>query len=215
MKRYGLFSIRSQPDPINSDQGEEMDEEFREAVRFHGHSCPGIAIGYRVAKYVKNHYERSEDEELVAIVENSSCSVDAIQALLGCTFGKGNFIFQDHGKHVYTFYSRDHNKAIRIYFKNVLPRTDPAAMKRFFAGEMAPEERKKFLKLREEAINYILTAPDEDLLVVREVDIPAPPRARIHPSIECQECGEAFMEVRGRTADGKIVCEECYQRLGA
>ncbi len=167
-----------------------------------------------MAKYVKNHYERSEDEELVAIVENSSCSVDAIQALLGCTFGKGNFIFQDHGKHVYTFYSRDHNKAIRIYFKNVLPRTDPAAMKRFFGGD-GPRREEEVPEAPGGGYKLHPHAPDEDLLVVREVDIPAPPRARIHPSIECQECGEAFMEVRGRTAGGKIVCEECYQRLGA
>ncbi len=58
-------------------------------------------------------------------------------------------------------------------------------------------------------------APDEEILVVQEVDIPAPGKARIHPSIECQECGEAFMEVRGRTAGGKIVCEECYQKFVA
>jgi formylmethanofuran dehydrogenase subunit E len=32
-----------------------MDEDFQEAVKFHGHSCPGIAIGYRVARYVKDH----------------------------------------------------------------------------------------------------------------------------------------------------------------
>ena len=190
-----------------------MEDDFNEVVKFHGHTCPGIAIGYRVAKYVKNPYNRSEDEELVAIVENSSCSVDAIQLLLGCTFGKGNFIFKDHGKHVYTFYSRDHDKAIRIYFKNVLPNTDPAVMKRFFSGQMSPEERERFMKLREEATEYILNAPDEEILEVREVDIPAPPKARIHPSIECQECGEAFMEVRGRTAGGKIVCEECYQKF--
>lgn len=192
-----------------------MDEDFKEAIRFHGHSCPGIAIGYRVAKYVKNHYDRAEDEELVAIVENSSCSVDAIQSLLGCTFGKGNFIFKDHGKHVYTFYSRDRDKAIRIYFKNVLLRPDPAAMKRFLAGEMSPEERERFMSLRQETIDYLLAAPDEDLLVVQKVDIPAPGKARIHTSIDCQECGEAFMEIRGRTAAGKIVCEECYQKLVA
>jgi len=190
-----------------------MDEDFQDAVKFHGHSCPGIAIGYRVAKYVKDHYDRAEDEELVAIVENSSCSVDAIQQLLGCTFGKGNFIFKDHGKHVYTFYSRDHEKALRIYFRDVLPRIDPAAMKRFLSGDMSPEERERFMKLREEATDYILAAPDEELLAVREVNIPAPGKARIHPSIDCQECGEAFMEVRGRTAGGKVVCEECYQRF--
>ena len=74
-----------------------MDDEFLKAAEFHGHVCPGLAIGYRVAKYAKNYFDKSEDEELVAIVENKSCSIDAIQFLLSCTFGKGNLIFKDYG----------------------------------------------------------------------------------------------------------------------
>ena len=33
---------------------------------------------------------RAEDEEIVAIVENDACGVDALQCVSGCTFGKGN-----------------------------------------------------------------------------------------------------------------------------
>jgi formylmethanofuran dehydrogenase subunit E len=58
-----------------------MDEDLRKAVEFHVHLhlCPGLAIRYRVAKYIKGHHPRSEDEEMVAIVENNSCSTDAVQ----------------------------------------------------------------------------------------------------------------------------------------
>jgi len=192
-----------------------MDEEFKKAAEFHGHLCPGLAIGYRVAKYVKNFYDKSEDEELVSIVENKSCSVDAIQFVLSCTFGKGNLIFKDHGKHVYTFYSRDRDNALRIYLKDVLPKVDPEITKRFLAGQLTGEERREFEKGREEAIQYILNASDDELFDIREVKIPEPRRARIHPSIECQECGEAFMEVKGRVAKGKIVCKDCYEKLMA
>ncbi|MDI9617076.1 MAG: formylmethanofuran dehydrogenase subunit E family protein, partial [Methanothrix sp.] len=93
-----------------------MEDDLKRAIEFHGHMCPGLAIGYRVAKYVKNHYRRSEDEELVAVVENNSCSVDAIQQMLGCTFGKGNLMFIDNGKQVFTFYHRGDGRAMRIYF---------------------------------------------------------------------------------------------------
>jgi formylmethanofuran dehydrogenase subunit E len=47
---------------------------------------------------------RAEDEELVAIVENDTCGVDALQCVVGYTFGKGNRLFRDDGKHVYTIY---------------------------------------------------------------------------------------------------------------
>jgi formylmethanofuran dehydrogenase subunit E len=75
-----------------------LEPDLAEVIRFHGHMCPGLAIGYRAAKIAMERLGswRAEDEELVAIVENDSCSVDAIQWITGCTFGKGNFFFRDH-----------------------------------------------------------------------------------------------------------------------
>jgi len=190
-----------------------MDEEFKKAAEFHGHVCPGLAMGYRVAKYAKEHYPRSKDEELVAIVENKSCSVDAIQNILGCTFGKGNLITKDFGKQVFTFYSRDQNKAMRVYFKGTVFEGLDKFRQKSATGELSEKERQEFAAMREQAIQKILTAPDEELLSVTEVDIPAPEKARIYPTLRCQECGEGFMEVLGRMADGKVVCKSCYERM--
>ena len=190
-----------------------MDDDFQKAAEFHGHTCPGLAMGYRVAKYVKEHYPRSKDEELVCIAENKSCSVDAIQSLLGCTAGKGNLILKDNGKQVFTVYSRDKHKALRIYFKgNVFKRMD-ALRQKAALGELRPEEKKEMEGLRSRVIEDILSAKDADMLSVREVDIPAPEKARIYPSLKCQECGEAFMEILGRTAKGKVVCKDCYEKM--
>lgn len=190
-----------------------MDEDFKEAAKFHGHICPGLAIGYRVAKYVKEHYPRSVDEELVCIAENNSCSVDALQAALGCTFGKGNLIFKDFGKQAFTIYSRNNDKALRIYFKGDVFDGMDELRKRYFNGTASPAEMQKLDLLRENAIKKILTAPDEEMLSVREVEIPEPEKARIYPSVRCQECGEGFMEIRGRTANGKVVCQECFDKM--
>jgi len=189
-----------------------MEADLKKAVDFHGHMCPGLAMGYRVARYVKEHYPRSEDEELVAIAENSSCSVDAIQDMLGCTSGKGNLIFKDYGKQAFTFYSRDKGKALRIYVKGDFFEGMDQLRQKYFQGQMDPNEMKEFESLREKIIQKILTAPDEDVLSVQEVDIPAPKKARIYPSLKCQQCGEAFMEILGRTAGGKVLCRECYDK---
>jgi len=92
-------------------------KSFEEVVGFHGHSCPGLALGYRVARKALQEMKRetiSEDEELVAIVENDSCAVDAVQVITGCTFGKGNLIFRDYGKQAYTFLKRHSGEAMRI-----------------------------------------------------------------------------------------------------
>ncbi|HEX7445570.1 MAG TPA: FmdE family protein [Methanothrix sp.] len=190
-----------------------MDDDFKKAAEFHGHTCPGLAMGYRVAKYVKEHYPRAKDEELVCIAENKSCSVDAIQSLLGCTAGKGNLILKDNGKQVFTVYSRDNNKALRIYFKgNVFKLMDELRQKAAL-GELRPEEKKEMEGLRARVVEDILSVRDEDLLSVREVNIPAPEKARVYPSLKCQECGESFMEILGRTAGGKVLCKDCYEKM--
>jgi len=190
-----------------------MDDDFKEAAEFHGHTCPGLAIGYRIAKYVKEHYPRSQDEELVCIAENKSCSIDAIQFMLGCTAGKGNLLFKDYGKQAFTFYSRDKNKALRIYFRGGILKGMDELRQKMARGELGPEDRERMAAFRSQATEKVLSARDEDILTVVEVDIPAPEKARIHPSLKCEECGEEFMEILGRTAGGKVLCKGCFERL--
>jgi formylmethanofuran dehydrogenase subunit E len=190
-----------------------MDEELKKAIDFHGHLCPGLVIGYRVSKYVCEHYPRSEDEELVCIAENNSCSVDAVQALLGCTFGKGNLVFKDNGKQVFTIYSRGDGKALRIYFKGELTGPMDELRGKYFKGELSDIEKKEFEALRDQITRAMIEADDKELLTISEVAIPSPEKAKIYPTLKCQECGEGFMEIRGRTANGKVVCKDCYERL--
>ena len=105
---------------------EGMNATYDDLIAFHGHSCPGLAIGYRMANAALSFLSqgRAADEELVAIVENDACGVDALQYLTGCTFGKGNLIFKDYGKNVYTLYCRKSRKGVRVAF-NVCPQTSP------------------------------------------------------------------------------------------
>ena len=91
-------------------------EDYKKLIRFHGHSCPGLAIDYRVVEVAieKGGFKKARNEELIAIVENNSCSVDAIQFFLSCTFGKGNLLFKDYGKQVFTFVERTTGKGLRV-----------------------------------------------------------------------------------------------------
>jgi len=189
-----------------------MNEQFQEVAAFHGHVCPGLAIGYRVGAYVKKHYASARDEELVAVVENNSCSVDAIQYMLGCTFGKGNLVFKDYGKQVFTFYSREAGTALRIYFKGEILQglQEPASQQIPGAGDQQIERRSR---IRREVTGAILQADDSELFEVTRPDIPEPARALVRPSIRCELCGELFMETKGRIADGKVVCRPCFEDM--
>ena len=189
--------------------------DFETAVQFHGHVCPGIAIGYRIATLAAERFkDRSEDEELVAVVENRSCAVDAIQAINGCTCGKGNLVFKEHGKHVYTFFKRGDKKALRITLKpDELPQDDrhTALFAKLRAGTASPEEIKEFREAHEAKSQSILERPEEEIFWIKEVEIEPPQKARIYPTVICSECGEGFMEPLGRVKNGKIVCIPCFE----
>jgi formylmethanofuran dehydrogenase subunit E len=189
--------------------------DFDTAVQFHGHVCPGLSIGYRVATLAANRFkDRSKDEELVVIVENRSCAVDAIQAINGCTCGKGNLIFKDHGKHVYTYFKRGDNKALRISLRpNALPPDEKhtALFAKLRAGTASLEETKEFQVSHDAKSQRILEMPEEELFWVREIEVEPPEKAIIYPTLVCSKCGEGFMEPLGRIKNGQMVCIPCFE----
>ncbi|MDD3718457.1 MAG: FmdE family protein [Actinomycetota bacterium] len=176
----------------------DIPEELRKAAAFHGHLCPGLTIGYRASRAAMERMglARAYDEELVCVVENDSCSVDAVQFLAGCTFGKGNLVFEDHGKQVFTFASRRRpGKALRVSLKaGAIPPP---------GGDLDPAAR------REEALRILITAPLEDLFFVDEIDFELPGQARIHQSVLCDNCGEPTMETRIVESGGRRLCIPC------
>ena len=169
-----------------------MITDYQQIIEFHGHSCPGLAMGHRMASAAMDvlNKSRAGDEELVAIVENDACGVDALQCLSGCTFGKGNLLFRDYGKHVYTLYSRLSRKGVRVSLK---VRDIPQALK---------DDRERFTQ-------WLLGAPQSEVLDVETVSIPDPEPARIFDSMICESCGEGVMETRTRQVDGRSMCIPC------
>lgn len=164
---------------------------WEKCVEFHGHECPGLAIGYKVAEIALKEIDvrKAHDEELVAIVENDACGVDAIQVLTGCSFGKGNLIFNDYGKQVFTFGNRKTGDTVRISVK-------PNIM------QSLPEQK----ELR---IQNLLNLPNEEFCKIERVKLNLPKKARIFKSIICEECGEGASEPRIRVRNGKMICLAC------
>ncbi len=190
---------------------------FEEVAAFHGHICPGLAFGYRAAEYAKQclNTGRSADEEMVAIVENDACMIDAIQYVTGCTMGKGNMIFRDHGKPVYTFMLRNGEKAVRIAQRTAfsLDTLFPEAedIRKRMAADMATDaDRKQMKNIRSAMIEKILTAPPDEIYECKEVKPELPERARIFRSVPCAVCGEPVSEQKARVQEGKIVCIPCF-----
>jgi len=197
----------------------EFSKNLDKAVEFHGHLCPGLVIGYRAALLANKELEldRSEDEELVAIVENASCAVDAIQYINGTTFGKGNLVFQDHGLHAYTFIERNSGKQIRIELKpDIFPEESEKRrdilQKQNQKIPLTEEEKSVLETVRQDMLKKLMTMPDDEIFDLKKVDIKVPERARILNSVKCSKCGLMVMETRLRVLNGKLFCIPCWER---
>ena len=192
-------------------------EEFKKCADFHGHICPGLSIGFRAAKagmeWLKEN--RATDEELVAIVENNACGTDAVQVLTGCTFGKGNFIFKDHGKHVFTFFGRQSGQGVRVSMlpRNMTPNPrHEELMAKIRKNEADDEEQKEFWEIHQNRSHEILKAPLENIFRLESITMPLPPKARIELSLNCEQCGEPTMASKLTEREGKKFCLDCSDR---
>jgi formylmethanofuran dehydrogenase subunit E len=108
----------------------------------------------------------------------------------GCSFGKGNLVFRDYGKLVYTLFSRKTGHGARVLGHR---RGMPEGLR----------------DDREGRIRWILSAPEADVVSCREVMIDEPPAARLFHSALCAECGEPVMETRLREVNGRLLRIPC------
>lgn len=193
-------------------------ETLERVVAFHGHLCPGLTLGVRAAEIALRELgRRAADEELVAVVETDSCAVDAIQVLLGCTFGKGNLIHLDYGKSAFTFARRDDGRALRVVAKPQPPRQLPpeteALVERVRAGQGTAADQEAYAALWHERALALMEANEKDLFEVAWLrDYTPPDRAQIHASVRCQRCGEMAMAPRTLRLAGRVLCLPCAQK---
>ncbi len=163
---------------------------WEKAVEFHGHVCPGLTIGFKAVEFLQSEYENSfsHDEQIVTITENDTCAVDAVQSILGCTFGKGNLIYVPNGKMAFNFFFRNSGKKVRLYFK---------------------AENTENLS-REEWQEWLFNADSKSLFKVSQPVLKCPEKARIFQSILCEKCGEKVREDKIRFENGQKVCWSCF-----
>jgi len=197
-----------------SDENQETRGDFQRCADFHGHICPGLAIGYRAAKagmaWLRQH--RSEDEEVVAVVETDACGADAVQVLTGCTFGKGNLIHRDYGKQAFTLLERGTGKGVRLSLKGgalTLDDEHRALLRRIREGTATKEEQNAFRDRHRRKCEEILEASFETLFSVEPVDVDLPAKAVIEESVSCEACGEPTMPSKMVTSGGRRLCRGC------
>ena len=166
-----------------------MDKElWNRCVSFHGHECPGLAIGFRACEIAKAELGLTfaTDEEVVCVSENDACGVDAVQVITGCTAGKGNLLYKNTGKMAFSFFNRENGKAVRLVLNQI-----PHSQSR--------EQRQK----------YILEASKDAVFTIGKPKFTVPEYARKFNTIICEQCGEGAAEPKIRVHNGKRLCLDC------
>jgi formylmethanofuran dehydrogenase subunit E len=194
-------------------------EDLTKCIEFHGHMCPGLAIGFQAARTLMKRLgvRRAPDEELLAIVETDACGADAIQVITGCTFGKGNFIFKNYGKHAFSLADRKRGKALRVSLRPDAFKLDPVSLslsEKIQKDEASAEELAQFRQLQKERTQKILEADAESIFKIEDVSPDIPPKATIMESGICDFCGEPTKKDLLRKVDGKKACIPCAQKSG-
>ena len=193
------------------------EQQIEDTAHFHGHWCPGLAIGIRAAEWALKEMGKSPDEEIVAVVETAMCGVDAIQYLTGCTFGKGNLIHKDYGKNAFTFYRRRDGKAMRLVLRpTIYGDTGPLMRKlhhKMQAQGLSKEEEETWQETRTKISKRIMESDMAEVFDFKAPEGTVPKKARILASLTCESCGEPVMETRTRRFNDQVLCIPCFDAL--
>lgn len=200
-----------------SSESESFPEDLQQCIAFHGHLCPGLIYGYRAAKEACRVLGtgRSSDEEILALAENDSCAVDALQVILGTTLGKGNLIVRDYGKNAYTIADRKSGRALRFSrtreyrYGGDRPEEFARLEAKLSGNEITEEERKRqrFLKSLD-----LLKRDFNEIFDTEEMPFGDRDYAPIEKSLPCSVCGEMTMAGRLVKRGGKLCCIPCANK---
>ncbi len=198
-----------------------MEKSFEDVVEFHRHLCLDIAMGYRIAKAALREMgaEARNLKDVVAIVENETCAVDAIQEFTGCTLGKRNLILSGTGKPVYILLNTKTGNAIRVYCKYWESFDQDGSFnkrrKQATSPQATPEEQQAFQRELNTKIKEILRSPEEAIFTIKRVTLPAPPKVGKYKAEPCIRCGEHTHVGRLIDLDGQRICKDCQEELSA
>jgi formylmethanofuran dehydrogenase subunit E len=177
---------------------------LNDAVRTHGHLCPGQVLGVRMSMLGLSEIgiedpKGKDRKNMIVFVEMDRCATDAIQSVTGCSLGHRTMKFMDYGKMASSFLNLKTGKAIRIVAREE---------SRQKAKEYFPDVRDKYAAQLEA---YKIMA-DRELFAVEEVvitigpgDMPGRPVRRIR----CENCGEYVQDMKEVTREETVVCKHC------
>ncbi len=95
-----------------------LHQKLSEIASFHGHRCPGIAYGLRIALAALKAIDHEKGDEIITLSESDRCPVDAVQYIAGSTLGNGRLYLNLTGNQIYSFWNKTKSNTSHICRRN-------------------------------------------------------------------------------------------------
>lgn len=178
---------------------------LKETVRAHGHLCPGLVVGVRMAMLgcrligIDDPTRHDQIKKLIVFVEMDRCTADAVAQVTGVKLGRRSLKHMDYGIMAATFLNLETGRAMRVI---------STEESRDLARMYAPAEGNK----RAQQLAAYVRMPEPVLFRVQEVrvrlndyDLPGPTRGKT----ACSSCGQIIRDHREIVKNGRILCRPC------
>ncbi|MBR5815785.1 MAG: hypothetical protein IKY77_06305 [Methanocorpusculaceae archaeon] len=137
---------------------------FEEIANAHGHRCPGIAIGYKMAKAAA---EWAGDEPVRVYSTTTRCPLDALRHTFHLT--DETLTIEDKGELHFVLEKADGSKLFidEVPGSKIKNAEGNALREKVRAGTASAEETKRFNEIQEELLEQAFNTADEKLFTVR------------------------------------------------
>jgi formylmethanofuran dehydrogenase subunit E len=185
------------------------------AWEFHGHHCPFMPLGYRMAKLAMKELgvEHEKDHGFFVIPElgighPQTCLIDGIQIATGATYGKSLIEKTFWGKLAAVFYKSD-KMAIRISLRPDF--SDEFGKNEFFVYRKRGVEPSEIpVDVSTNAIKWMYEQADDKVFKIEKLpDYKFTPPKGSFNKVKCSKCGEYVFERYARFVDNKPYCIPC------
>jgi len=180
----------------------DLDRLLESAATAHGHMCPGVVLGTRMASLgmgLLGLEPGRAHQGLNVVVETARCATDAIQATTACSIGRHTLKLHEFGKMAATFAIQGREDAFRVL---VLESSRGEADRRH--PEIEGRRERQLAAYHEMEDDALFGVVRVRLLERLEAPNKAPRTKAV-----CSWCSETFEESWGVRLGETTVCASC------
>ena len=140
---------------------------FEKIVSAHGHTCPGIAIGYKVA--VEAAKWSGSETNISVYTTTTRCPLDALRTTFDLKAHPERLVVDDKNKLHFTLTKPDGSRMIvdEIPGTKIKSAEGDALRAKIQAGTATAEDKKRFDEVQAELLQTTLDTPNEKLFVIK------------------------------------------------